>query len=219
MAQRITEDFVKHYQLLVEKTGNSPHNLSGALDRYDNLATSIRELDRIWRMVENHRMVAKRRFIVQAHPKFWKALKDYRARWTWSLTSLWDWQAKREGRETPTDIIERLVAELPDAPADNTGADSINDDWDFEPDTHSAASHVETVIEYLEGRIEDEPWFSRHLVHSHGSLARSGSISSKSKRNSSNLLCLLFQNKSRISTVLKIHGACSRISPMYEFAM
>lgn len=162
-AQRITEDFVKHFQLLSDRTGNSPHNLHRALDRDENLAASIRELDRIWRMLEEHRRISKRRFIVQVDPKFWKALKEYSMKWTSSLHSLLDWEAKREGRETPTEFIERLLAELPDAPADNTGADSIDGDWDFEPDTHSAASHVKTVIEYLEGRIEDEPWFSRAL--------------------------------------------------------
>jgi hypothetical protein len=81
MALRITEDFVQHHKVLVQRTGNNSYNVRRALDRDPALAVSIRELDRIWRMIESHRKRSKRRFIVQTDPGFPTAIDDYKERW------------------------------------------------------------------------------------------------------------------------------------------
>jgi hypothetical protein len=36
-----------------------------------------------------------------------------------------------------------------------------DDDWDFDSDEHSAASHIEAVADYIGYKVDDEPFFSR----------------------------------------------------------
>ena len=79
---RTTEEFVRHHRLLVERTENDPSNAAKALDKFPELEISIERLQEIGHAVETHRYSAKRRFIVQAHPEFQRAVSDFRSRWS-----------------------------------------------------------------------------------------------------------------------------------------
>ena len=158
--QRITEDFVKHLALLKEKSGNSPHGIEGALGRDPQVAISIRELLVISRAIDWHENHSKSRFIVQAHPEFPKALEDYRKRWQSAWITLKDWEDKKAGRETTTACIERMLSELSDNKDSSFVADEP-DDWDFDPEEHSAATHIEGMADYIGDKADDEPFYSR----------------------------------------------------------
>jgi len=152
--QRITEDFVKHFELLKSRTGNSPHYLWRALDRDPQLAVTVQELDRFWDAIERHRKTSSRRVIVQAHPKFHQAAKEYEQRWTGIFCDLLDWQAKRKGEET---LSEQLQRELATSSIDSKPAttDDLPWDWDFDPDLHSAAGDFESVLDYIRFKADD----------------------------------------------------------------
>jgi len=163
MARRPTEDFVRHYDLLVSRTGNSPNAVRAALNRDGQLAVSIRELDDIWRLVEQHRRLSKRRFIVQAHPKFHRAFDDYERRWKHhAVVAVWDWEAEQRGEEPLSQWLERLLQE--EAAAPGTTAAPVGGDrkvWyegEFDPDEHSAATEIGFAEEIL--RIESENEFA-----------------------------------------------------------
>ncbi|MGQ0446334.1 MAG: hypothetical protein ACT4O2_14725 [Beijerinckiaceae bacterium] len=158
--QRITEDFVKHFKLLKERSWNSPHNVRRALQRDPQVATSIRELDRISSQISRFENYSKWRFIVQAHPEFSKAWRDYRERWYYAYITLADWEAEKDGRETPSAWFERRLSELSDNKESSFDADD-EDDWDFYPEEHSAAGHVEEIFEQIGYKADDEPFYSR----------------------------------------------------------
>jgi hypothetical protein len=161
MAQRITEEFVRHHKVLVERTGNTRHNVRSALDRGPTLALSIRELDRIWSIIDSHRKHSKWRFIVQAHPAFRRAKDDYEARWKGAIVDLWDWDDTKAGREPLTVWLERKLAELADRPAEpKSPQDQDDDEWDFDPDKHSAANHFEGIALYIADKAKNELFFA-----------------------------------------------------------
>lgn len=159
MAQRITEDFVRHYKLLIERTGNSPHGVRHALERQPDVAISIRELDRIWHVIENHRKRSKRRWLVQTDPRFPRTLDDYGVRWGGAVVDLWDWEAEKAGQVPISVWLERELADLASKPSRPTVEDDT--DWDFDPDEHSAASHIEGISDYVGDKTDDAPFFSR----------------------------------------------------------
>lgn len=78
---RLTEEFVHHFRHLVERTGNHPSGVIRALDKHPDLAVSVERLHEIQKRVETHRKFSKHRLIVQAHPDFPKAFKDFQERW------------------------------------------------------------------------------------------------------------------------------------------
>jgi hypothetical protein len=148
MARRPTEDFVRHYDLLVLRTGNSPNAIRAALNRDGQLALSIRELDDIWRLVEQHRRFAKRRFIVQTHPKFCQVFNDYEARWKdRAMMAVMDWEAEQRGEEPISQIIDRVLLEFEEESKTNA-RESVGEEqhevheWDFDPDEHSASEGI-----------------------------------------------------------------------------
>jgi len=163
--QRITEDFVKHFDLLKSRTGNSRHNLWRALDRDPQLAVTINELDRYWEAVERHRKTSPRRFIVQAHPKFHHAITEYGQGWTGILFDLWDWEAKQKGEESLSETLARELAEPVAAAKPGTSDDRpFYDEFEFfDPDWHSAADHFAGILEHLKFKADDGefPFFSR----------------------------------------------------------
>jgi hypothetical protein len=57
-----------------------------------------------------------------------------------------------------TVLIERFLAEQSEAPAEPGWR---NDEWDFDPDRHSAADHFEAIAEYIDNKADDAPLFSR----------------------------------------------------------
>jgi hypothetical protein len=152
MARRPTEDFIHHYDLLVSRTGNSPNAVRAALNRDDQLAASVRELDDIWQLVERHRRFSKRRFIVQAHPKFWRAFDDYEKRWKeHAMDAVWNWEAEQRGEEIPGDWIGLLLGESDDnAPVSISTDQHEMLEWQFDPDEHSAASAIDFAEQILE---------------------------------------------------------------------
>jgi hypothetical protein len=159
--QRVTEDFVRHYELLRDRAGNTPFGVQRALDRDPQLAVSIRELDRIWRLIQEHRRKSKRRVIVQTHPKFPAAAADYLKRWQNTWGELLDWEDRREGREPLGDWLVRVLAETPEAPGPPEAPPLIDEDWDFDPDEHRAAPLIEGMADYVKASAEHEPFCSR----------------------------------------------------------
>ncbi|MGC2223122.1 MAG: hypothetical protein WA624_12525 [Methylocella sp.] len=159
--QRSTEDFVKHLNLLKQRSGNNPRGIRSALERDPQVAISIRELLTASRTIDWHENNSNLRFIPQAHPKFSEALEDYRKRWRHSAwITLLDWEAERAGRETLTARIERTLSELSDN-KDSSFVANEDDDWDFDPEEHSAATHIEGMADYIGDKADDEPFFSR----------------------------------------------------------
>lgn len=160
--QRITEDFVKHLSILKERSGNSPQGIKRALECDHQVASSIRELETIISLIEWHRNNSKHRFIVQAHPKFSEVLKDYRERWQVSARiTLQDWEDERDGREKMS--ASRIVRELNEISEklESSGVVDEDEEWDFDPEEHSAAAHIEGMADYIGERADDELFFSR----------------------------------------------------------
>jgi hypothetical protein len=97
--------------------------------------------------------------LVQAHPAFFKTLNDYQARWRWVIFDLLDWESEKAGNEPLSVWIEKELAGLlsqPSAPVVHE-----DDEWDFDPDWHSASSHIKGVAEYIGDKVDDAPFFSR----------------------------------------------------------
>jgi hypothetical protein len=166
MYQRITEDFVRHHKLLVEWTGNTPHGIRRALERHPDVAISIRELHILWLDIETHRKVSKRRFLIQTHRAFPKALDDYRARWLGAIVDLFDWKAEKAGREPISVWLERQRADISSQPSAPKAQE--DDDWDFDSDEHSAASHIEAVADYIGYKVDDGRFSPARTEHSTG---------------------------------------------------
>jgi hypothetical protein len=78
---RITEEFVRCHRLIIQSTGNDPGRLALALDKFPNLAASIKRLHQIEQGIERFKSFGKHRFIIQAHPEFRGAVKDFHQRW------------------------------------------------------------------------------------------------------------------------------------------
>jgi hypothetical protein len=159
MALRVTEEFVKHHNLLASLCGNSPSNVDAALSRNEQLAASIRQLDEMWHIVEQHRRFSKRRFIIQAHPKFRRALDDYEKRWkNKAMVAMWDWEAVKRGEEPLSHQFERFLKESEASSKANADESFDEDDdedvWEFDPDKHSAASLIEFAEEIVHYEID-----------------------------------------------------------------
>ena len=111
----------------------------------------------MWRLIETHRKESKRRVLIQTHHAFPKALDDYRARWLGAIVDLFDWKEEKAGREPISVRLERNLADLSSQPS----TPEEDNDWDFDPDEHSAASHIEAVANYIGDKVNDAPFFSR----------------------------------------------------------
>jgi hypothetical protein len=89
---RLTDEFVRHFTHLQELTGNNPSGVIRALDKHPKLAVSIARLHEIQKRVETHRKFSERRFLVQTHPNFPKAFKDFQERWPRAYAETQGWQ-------------------------------------------------------------------------------------------------------------------------------
>src|SRR5438552_11334214 len=76
-----TEEFVRHYRCIVDKTVGNPDRLPQALDEHSQRGLSLRKLGEIFRQVEHGRKYSSRRYIRGAHPEFRDALRDFKERW------------------------------------------------------------------------------------------------------------------------------------------
>jgi hypothetical protein len=56
-------------------------------------------------------------------------------------------------------MIERLFSELAIKPSSSVVEE--DPDWRFDPDEHSAASHVGSIVDYVSDKIDDSPFWSR----------------------------------------------------------
>jgi hypothetical protein len=83
-----TEEFVRHYRLLIERTKNDPARLLEAADEFPDLAACIDKLHEIDQAVEWHRHFGNSPFIVQTHPEFRRAVGDFRSRWATAYNAL-----------------------------------------------------------------------------------------------------------------------------------
>lgn len=111
---RITEDFVRHYRLLIEQTDGDPSKVRRALARDQNLATSISLLHEIQERVEHNRRFGPRRYIVQAHPDFRPALEDFRERWSQAYGEAEQWQTAKDFMRHYRLLVQR-AGDDPDA--------------------------------------------------------------------------------------------------------
>ena len=174
--QRLTEDFVRHYELLCDRTDNSPDKIRQALECDSSLCVSIRELDLIWHRIEQHRRTSRRRFIVQTHPKFPEHLNDYRARWLGASDTVIDWEHERDTGETFSAWLDRKLSEKAEATDQTEGTeeeesnfDPDGERWDFDPDTESAASLIEGERTISSRRVRRRPFLRARLAHFVGS--------------------------------------------------
>jgi hypothetical protein len=76
---RVTEEFVRHHRLLIERTGDDPGRFAGALNENPDLARSIVRLYEIQQRLEQHG--GRNLFVVQADPNFRSAVNDFRDKW------------------------------------------------------------------------------------------------------------------------------------------
>ena len=79
--EQITKEFVRHWNDLRARTGNNPSGVMRALAKHPELAVSLQRLHEILEGFEHHRKFDQRRLIVQAHPKFPEAFRDFKERW------------------------------------------------------------------------------------------------------------------------------------------
>lgn len=159
MADRPTEDFIRHFKFLRERTGNSPNGIRGALNRDGQLAVSIRELDNIWQRIERHRRFSKRRFIVQSHRKFLADFRNYEKEWKdRAQVAMDEWEdreAEQRGEPSLRQLLDLLFEEKAEESSDNASKSigTGQQEWferEFDPDEHSAAEAIdlaETILE------------------------------------------------------------------------
>lgn len=165
--ERVTEEFVRHYKALRDRSGNSPNGVRAALEKHPELAVSVRELDRIWSSFVEHRKFAKFRFIIQSHPEFYRAYRDYERHWKGAYPALLDWEDIQAGVEPLSARIDRLLDEAPGGIASETEQSATSwdddDDWSFDPDEHSAAELIEELESYLSDTASNrgDPHFFR----------------------------------------------------------
>jgi hypothetical protein len=169
MPRRVTEDFVRWYELMLSRTGNMPAALPAKLERDRQLLHAIHELDSLWDVINRHRRISRRRFIVQADPKFRRAFEDYEARWKSLIDAHWEEQRRMvdlaldKTTLTAADLtlLDENATGSPDAThsvgsVDENAADQQPTperyDWEFDPDRDSAAE----LIEYVEGFLQVE---------------------------------------------------------------
>jgi hypothetical protein len=79
--ERPTEEFVRHYRRIVDKTAGHPDRLMRALDEYPQLSLSLRRLGEIFRLVDHHRRYSPPRYLREAPRGFPEALKNFKERW------------------------------------------------------------------------------------------------------------------------------------------
>jgi hypothetical protein len=79
--ERITEELVRHWNNLRERTGDNPSGVMHTVAEHPDLAVSLQRLHEILEQIEHHRRFSKRRFVVQAHAQFREALLDFIDRW------------------------------------------------------------------------------------------------------------------------------------------
>ena len=94
--QRITDEFVRHWKHLRDRTGDNPSAVMPSLAKHPELGVSLERLLEILDRVEDHRRFSKHRFIVQAHPEFRKALLDFMHRWPRIYAYGRDWLAVKD---------------------------------------------------------------------------------------------------------------------------
>ena len=158
--QRVTADFVRYWELLKEKTGNSPNNVKNALNKHAELSVAIDELSVLRDLIARHTNHSKRRVIVQADPKFATALSDYDERWDSSRYELFEWRyAKEHGSPFELDLSFDEPPASPDAPSGPA------DWWYFSPEYHQAWTLVSRLREYLKEKGDyawtDNPFFAQ----------------------------------------------------------
>jgi hypothetical protein len=160
--RRLTEDFVHHHKAIRDRTGNNPFGIRQAQVRYPELAISIRELEALWRVFERHRWFAKHRFIVQAHPEFDRAYNDYQNRWRQHVSAaLYYTPPDEEFTRWLEEELKSLVEAKEESASQSQKAEE-EEEWDFDPERHSAASLIEGVAIYIrDSKADQEPFFSR----------------------------------------------------------
>jgi hypothetical protein len=136
--QRVTEDFVKMFRALESATTSNPQKLEEALRSDPSLTHIVRELHTLFLRIENHRKYSKRRVILQAHPEFLDAIVRYRGSWADS------WLATLPEIDF-SDLLIGVPASTNSEPSDAIGGEE--ELWDFDPDSHSAADHIDGVME------------------------------------------------------------------------
>ena len=85
---RTTEEFARCHRLLIERTENDPARLLEAVDAFPGLAACIDRLHELDQAFERHRHFGDRPLIVQAHPDFRGAVRDFRSRWATAYDAL-----------------------------------------------------------------------------------------------------------------------------------
>jgi hypothetical protein len=80
--ERPSEEFVRHFHNVVKLTAGNPNRLISALDEHPGLDASLKRLGEVLLLVKHRRKYAPRRYIRNAPPGFWEALKDFEAQWT-----------------------------------------------------------------------------------------------------------------------------------------
>jgi hypothetical protein len=153
--QRTTENFVKLLQELEAKTAGNPTMLMTLRHSDASVEIIVNELHALFGQIEHHRKHAKKRYIVQAHPQFLEALNQYRTKWSSSWLTYYP------------EIDLSDLGEPPGNP--NSGTHEVEssqvyeleDEWDFDPDTHSAATHLLSVVEGNLWKADQDAFHSR----------------------------------------------------------
>ncbi len=140
------------FRALESATTSNPQKLEEALRSDPSLTHIVRELHTLFLRIEDHRKRSKRRVIPQAHPEFLDAISRYGGSWTDS------WLAT-----LPEIDLSDLLIGVP-ASTNSEPDDAMEEEeelWDFDPDSHSAADHVDGVMENASYKSNEYPFFSR----------------------------------------------------------
>jgi hypothetical protein len=158
---RVTEDFVHHHRNLRERTGNNPSGARRALDKFPDLAYSIGRLREIYEQLNRHRRFGARRFVVQAHPEFQRAFKDYRDRWRRELQRMLNEDPGLGLKDIEPIEIDLGAPEEVTTPVE-TGSEGFGweERWQFDPERDKLTEMLHWLQSVVRGTALDD-WDDR----------------------------------------------------------
>jgi hypothetical protein len=163
-----TAEFVRHYRLMIERTEDNPEELCRAFDEHPDLSPAIKRLGEIFVRFGRHRKTAQRRYVVQAHPEFRDAFKDFDERWRGPYNDLrnrmYDRALARFSEEFTR--AHRLLIE-------QTGNDPsvIERATEIDPELEGWIDVLEEINDLLKRDLKFEPFLSRSPDEFHKTLA------------------------------------------------
>ncbi len=158
--ERVTEEFVRLFREINRVTNSDPKRVKELAKAKNSVSGVIKKLHDLFSEIEQDRKHFPNKWVVQAHPGFLKAFGEYKADWQNSWIDALD---------LDLDLEFELSAEasLVDNKQSKSSTSFLSDDFvwgmeaEFDPDEKTAASDLASVREYIEGKVDDSPFYER----------------------------------------------------------